>query len=53
MKCMKKSDLKQLNNMFSQDFITFIIVLSLALISIATIALLAILVHDIKNKKVW
>ncbi|TCS90212.1 hypothetical protein EDD80_101411 [Anseongella ginsenosidimutans] len=38
---------------FSQGFITFIIILSLVMISVATITLLVLLVNDIKNKKVW
>lgn len=39
--------------MFTQGFITILIVLSLVLISVSAIALLAILADDIKNKKVW
>lgn len=39
--------------MFSQGFISFVIVLSLIMISLATIVLLVLLVNDIKNKKVW
>lgn len=39
--------------MFSQGFLTLIITLSLMLIGAAAVALLALLVRDIKNKKVW